>query len=329
LRPWRTTGRQLGKCNGSQMEPQLDRHYRAGTVAESSAITHSSENGSIDSRNMSTNNGLRSLTFDISWRPFLLSTLLILAASAVASCTSGDVDLSAPAHAASQSIVQVVTDKGDDSFSYGSGVRVDAGIITNAHVVAGARSVALLMPSSRTIPATITATDASHDLALLRADVQLPSIPIAQARGQPEGEPVLALGFPLPSELGPGGKVTITKGVLSRIADDPQRGPLVQTDASLNPGNSGGALINSSGQLIGITTGQLTPKNGQGLNFAIASETVLSFVSRTQAASPGVSAGTTVTASGPTSTTAPLSRRKGTSSRCGCPLPGGIGPAVG
>jgi serine protease Do len=168
----------------------------------------------------------------------------------------------------------------------GSGFVIDPEgyVITNAHVVAGAQRVQVVVPegspdgslqailSSRSniVPARIIGVAKDVDLALLKVDnVKLAALPLAMYRNIRQGEVVLAFGSP------EGLRNTVTFGVVSSVARqiDPDS-PMVyiQTDAPINPGNSGGPLINVDGEVIGVNTFILSQSGGnEGLGFAIPS----------------------------------------------------------
>lgn len=165
----------------------------------------------------------------------------------------------------------------------GSGVIVDPDgyIVTNAHVVAGAQRVRILLPEGRG-PAAHTArrihdarvigADPEIDLALLKIDARdLPTLVLGRREVRP-GQLVFAVGSP------EGLASTVTMGVVSSVArqPDPAR-PVVyiQTDAPINPGNSGGPLVDTDGNVVGINTFILTQGGGsEGLGFAIPSDVV-------------------------------------------------------
>jgi serine protease Do len=171
----------------------------------------------------------------------------------------------------------------------GSGFVIDpAGyIITNAHVVAGAQRVQVVVPegvsdgslqailSARTniVPARVVGVARDIDLALLKVDsMKFAALPLAQYRNIHQGEVVLAFGSP------EGLRNTVTLGVVSSVARqiDPDS-PMVyiQTDAPINPGNSGGPLVNVDGEVVGINTFILSQSGGnEGLGFAIPSNVV-------------------------------------------------------
>src|SRR5712671_4314170 len=174
--------------------------------------------------------------------------------------------------------------------SIGSGVVVDAGgyIMTNAHVLANARRVEVVVPGraadaggvrtlvqgrGRTVDATIVGVAKEIDLALLKIDdAALPALPIAEYDALRQGELVFAFGSP------EGLRNSITMGVVSAVARQPDPdNPLVyvQTDAPINHGNSGGPLVNVRGELVGINTFILSDSGAsQGLGFAIPSALV-------------------------------------------------------
>ena len=155
--------------------------------------------------------------------------------------------------------------------SVGSAVIIDAAgyLVTNYHVVALANDIRIQLADGQIASPELIGVDAETDLALLRVDLgTLPAIPLGRSDQLRIGDVVLAIGNPY------GLSKTVTQGIVSATG----RGVLqlltfenfIQTDAAINEGNSGGALINSAGQLVGINTAVLTQDAGtEGIGFAI------------------------------------------------------------
>jgi Do/DeqQ family serine protease len=156
----------------------------------------------------------------------------------------------------------------------GSGVIVtqDGYILTNNHVVDGTDKVQVDLPDSRTFSAKVIGTDPATDLAVVKIDAtSLPTLTIGDSDAVKVGDVVLAVGNPL--NIGE----TVTSGIISAKGrqtpgDADSYQDFLQTDAAINHGNSGGALVNVAGQLIGINSQILSPSDGNiGLGFAIPS----------------------------------------------------------
>ncbi len=158
----------------------------------------------------------------------------------------------------------------------GSGVVVanDGLVLTNSHVAAGARRVHLTMTHGGQAEADVICDDPDTDLAILRApSLDVPAARLGDSGTLKRGQLVIAIGNPL------GFESTVTAGVVSalgrglrarngRLVDD-----VIQTDAALNPGNSGGPLVNGAGEVVGINTAMIA--GAQGLCFAVSSNTAL------------------------------------------------------
>ncbi len=158
----------------------------------------------------------------------------------------------------------------------GSGViiRQDGYIVTNNHVVSGATKVEVTLNNNKTYEATVVGTDPATDVALIKIDAEgLPVVPFGDSDNLRLGEWVLAIGSPLGEEL----RGTITAGIVSAKGRSmpSQDGSFkiesfIQTDAAVNPGNSGGALVNKKGELVGINTAIVSQTGAySGYSFAV------------------------------------------------------------
>ena len=171
--------------------------------------------------------------------------------------------------------------------STGTGVIVsDAGyLVTNYHVIRQAQSIDVKLTDERELTASVVGEDPVSDLAVLRVDAEdLTPAQFGDSDGVRVGDSVVAIGDPLGVEL----RGTMTDGIVSAISRDVQVDGrtmnLIQTNAALNSGNSGGPLINRFGQVIGINTmkiGTFADSSGvEGLGFAIPSATVQEIVNQ-------------------------------------------------
>lgn len=165
------------------------------------------------------------------------------------------------------------------SIAEGSGFIIDqqGHIVTNAHVVDGAQQIQVVLNDGTSVNAKLIGADTVSDIAVVQISGNVPAyLPLGDSSALQLGETVIAIGSPLGSYRG-----SVTTGVVSglnRSVDGSGQEDLIQTDAAINHGNSGGPLLNLSGQVIGINTLVVQNTNNgdiaQGLGFSIPSNTV-------------------------------------------------------
>jgi serine protease Do len=168
------------------------------------------------------------------------------------------------ARQATPSVVSVSRDGGSGS---GVVIRRDGIVLTNAHVVGDVHTVKVELADGRTLDGTVLGRDPSVDVAVVRIPVSdAPTAPIGDSDRLQVGQAAIAIGNPLGLER------TVTVGVVSAINRSP-RGfnldALIQTDAAISPGNSGGPLLDSRGAVVGINTAVLSGSGISGLGFAV------------------------------------------------------------
>jgi serine protease Do len=175
---------------------------------------------------------------------------------------------------------------GDDraSRALGSGfvIRADGLIVTNRHVVAGARTVRVLLSDARELPAKILGVDAVTDIALLKVSAgNLPALRLGSTQAVSVGDAVIAIGNPF--GLGQSVSAGIISARARTLEDDPYI-DFLQTDAAINHGNSGGPLLSVDGTVIGVTSAIFSPSGGSvGVGFAIPAEAVAGVVGQLEA----------------------------------------------
>jgi S1-C subfamily serine protease len=177
-------------------------------------------------------------------------------------------------------VVRVLRDDGGS----GSGFIIDASglIVTNNHVVVDAEGLTVVLDDGTELEGTVVGRDLVRDLAVVRVasdDGPLPVLRIATMDGPQLGDTVLVIGYPLGSTT-----LNITRGIASAFEFNlgKNRG-LVQTDAAVNPGNSGGPLVNLRGEVIGVVSAKLVGTSIEGVGFAIDAETLRTYLERLSA----------------------------------------------
>jgi S1-C subfamily serine protease len=245
---------------------------------------------------------------DIMKKHFVIIFVVVLSFALLLGCTSANIFLGGK-HKANFSSQQIDTSAiknyqdlvsvckpavvgiaslGKNFQSIGTGVCINnqSYILTNNHVVQDGDIINLYLSNGDTTNAKIVWTDASSDLAILKAQTSVPYLSLAKAGSYKSGDDVVAIGTPLDLAF----KHSATKGIISAvnrtIKVDNDKGQstlynLIQHDASINPGNSGGPLINMQGQIIGINTVKVT--DAEGMSFAIPVDTFAPVITKVSA----------------------------------------------
>jgi len=179
---------------------------------------------------------------------------------------------------AAPSVVGISTESYSNfmSVSSGSGIILseDGYIVTNAHVISGGDSIAVTLEDGTVYAAYLIGSDEFTDIAVIKIDAEgLPAAEFGNSNDVKVGETAVAIGNPTGQLMG-----TVTCGIISAVSRNIMINnnmmELMQTDASINSGNSGGPLINKHGQVIGINSAKLSATGYEGIGFAIPINTV-------------------------------------------------------
>jgi serine protease Do len=209
------------------------------------------------------------------------TTTLVSSTNSTADPVVNVVSAALPSVVTVTSQVQTFTPFGQqDGKAIGTGfvVRSDGFVLTNHHVIDGASSVSVTLPSGGDVSATVVADDPEHDLAVLKVDADgLPALTLGDSKDLAMGESVVAIGFALDLSGGP----TVTSGIVSSLdrSIDVQNSDgnpkayhgLLQTDAALNHGNSGGPLLTLDGRVVGVNVAG--GDGAENIGFAIPIDT--------------------------------------------------------
>ena len=155
----------------------------------------------------------------------------------------------------------------------GSGIAVEGGVISSDHVVGDADQVIVIASDGRRGSATVVRRAPARDLVLLETNLELPPVDVEAASDQHVGELLLVLGYPRSDILGDS-VLTLTHGLVSAVRRDQEGITYLQTDAPMDPGVSGGAVVNMRGHVVGVPSFGLRGDAGSGLNFAVGGEEI-------------------------------------------------------
>ena len=173
---------------------------------------------------------------------------------------------------ARDSVVKIKTDLGSGS---GFIIGTDGLIITNNHVVRDAEEITVYLEDGYDYEGTVLSRDMVHDLALVKINESgLPTLEIANLSGVDLGEQVVVMGYPLDKD-----NITVTSGLVSSIEyDDGSNITWVQTDSAVNPGNSGGPMLDHYGRVIGVVSAKAIGVAVEGVGYAVSANTVNMFL---------------------------------------------------
>jgi len=229
-----------------------------------------------------------------------------VATNAPAKLTSTNTTVPTTSGTANQPIVQIaaeaspavvtITDQGSGGFGRNSGTSIGSGmivtadgyILTNRHVIASGGSLTVQLADGRQFDGTVVGTDPTHDVAVVKITASgLPTVTLGNSDNLQIGQLAIAIGDPLGTFAG-----TVTSGVVSGtnreidVQDVVTGRPvhltgLIQTDAAINEGNSGGPLLNSAGQVIGINSA--TDSSAEGIGFAVPINIAVALLTKAEA----------------------------------------------
>ena len=175
-----------------------------------------------------------------------------------------------------QSVVRIETESGS-----GSGVIFDTSrtvgyVITNYHVLEGADRIRVTVRDLPRFTPTVLGLDPVHDLAVLTmSGSKFKSVPFGDTTKMRSGTEVLNIGYALRFE----GEASVTRGIISAVRQDSRLGGKVfQTDAAVNPGNSGGPMFSMTGEIVGINTFKMVAEQIDAVGFAISAELVQQYL---------------------------------------------------
>ena len=203
-----------------------------------------------------------------------------LSTSSLQSATGGKLTIDEIASKNADAVVEIMTTSGGTTEGAGSGVIVKSNgyIVTNYHVIDGATTIVVRLHSGKNYSASIVGYDEQTDIAVLKIDAtKLNAVTIGRSSKLSVGDLAVVIGNPL-GKLGG----TVTAGIISakdrKIELENRTRTLIQTDASINEGNSGGALFNRKGELVGIVVAKGSGTGIEGLGFAIPIDSVASSI---------------------------------------------------
>ena len=197
-----------------------------------------------------------------------MRTSTLLAAALLLLVSLAHADLTAAIETVDQAVLTV---RAGDAEGAGFVINTDGYAITNAHVISHGGQVEVRLADKRVVAAKVIKRDDARDLAILKLDAtNIPNVQFASNKTLKPGSEVAAIGAPLGLEH------SVTKGVVSSLEREIEGKTFVQIDAALNPGNSGGPLVNEKGQVVGVNT--KVASQAQNVGFAIPSDDVLVFL---------------------------------------------------